>query len=851
MRQHPAHIRSGIPRARTQPSGWVYQGDDPATSFEFQDGFDAYGQPTGGAQVACPRGFKKPADTPAGGETYLTTHSSREYAQSQTPYIVDRVAKTQTHELQDDGTLTLKELKSELATKGTHSGAVEWEIQSETINYYDGTAYQGLAAGQIGDFGARTASKTLVVTDAIVDEAYPSGSDAPDQSGKPAYLTADSPSWPAAYPDEFQNRIDGLSGRAGYIHESGNYYVWSDRTRYDFQDSNASTSKGLVTGRKDPLGNETTIEWDGSFNYLPKQVTDPQGMVREATYDTRTFKPHEVTSPNDNRTRMRYTPLGMVKTKAVMGKSSETKGDTLAEPGTEYTYDLKAFDTSQEPVSVTSIQRVHHTNASYSPSAPDETIKTVEYSDGFGRKAQTRVQAEDLDFSDAGMGSGSITDDFSGSAPASGDPRVRVTGWKRYDNDPDIEARHRREAKQMCRDDALSPRRRCRRHRREVRCEYRRICEPQQMSDEYVRVSGNVVEKWEPFFSEGFDFEDVATSPTGQSVQMHYDARGRTVRPDGGQNRVIFGVPGSIGAPDITTPGSFEPTPWERYTYDATDNAGRTPVDAPSEHHDTPTSVVFDAKGRTIKTVERNGRSSSDKLVTQTDYDIRGNVTKVIDPEGRDAAAQVFDLADNKLRTESIDAGHSVSVFDAAGISIETRDAKGGLSLKRADNLGRTTHVWGRDGSGESVRLCERVIFGDAAGGPSSPKDDNHYGPEISQSLLLRLAVCPILASHFSTMPPASPPRTQSIVSNTLRCLATEFCEISGPGKPYRHYDEAGRVNFEAYDFKGKQIQAHIFQKTPSRGTAECAKRGVKPWTRCRRHRGNVRHEIRAFCKPQ
>jgi len=47
MRQHPANITSGIPHARTQPSGWVYQGDDPAT-----------------------------------GETHLTTQSSREYAQS-------------------------------------------------------------------------------------------------------------------------------------------------------------------------------------------------------------------------------------------------------------------------------------------------------------------------------------------------------------------------------------------------------------------------------------------------------------------------------------------------------------------------------------------------------------------------------------------------------------------------------------------------------------------------------------------------------------------------------------------------------------------------------------------------
>jgi hypothetical protein len=38
---------------------------------------------------------------------------------------------------------------------------------------------------------------------------------------------------------------------------------------------------------------------------------------------------------------------------------------------------------------------------------------------------------------------------------------------------------------------------------------------------------------------------------------------------------------------------------------------------------------------------------------------------------------------------------------------------------------------------------------------------------------LLRLADAPILASHFSTMPMASPARTQCVVSTHLLCLAT------------------------------------------------------------------------------
>ena len=93
---------------------------------------------------------------------------------------------------------------------------------------------------------------------------------------------------------------------------------------------------------------------------------------------------------------------------------------------------------------------------------------------------------------------------------------------------------------------------------------------------------------------------------------MFYDPRGhaiRTLNPDGSEQRVIFGVPGTIAAPDLTHPDSFEPTPWEAYTYDANDNAGRThPAESAAyQHHwNTPASILIDALGRTIKAVERN-----------------------------------------------------------------------------------------------------------------------------------------------------------------------------------------------------------------------------------------------------
>ena len=85
---------------------------------------------------------------------------------------------------------------------------------------------------------------------------------------------------------------------------------------------------------------------------------------------------------------------------------------------------------------------------------------------------------------------------------------------------------------------------------------------------------GRVVEKYEPFFSTGFGYAPPTDAQFGQKATMFYDPRGqviRTVNPDGSEQRVIFGVPD--GSDD---PGRFTPTPWEAYTYDANDNAGRT-----------------------------------------------------------------------------------------------------------------------------------------------------------------------------------------------------------------------------------------------------------------------------------
>src|SRR5262249_50203710 len=149
-----------------------------------------------------------------------------------------------------------------------------------------------------------------------------------------------------------------------------------------------------------------------------------------------------------------------------------------------------------------------------------------------------------------------------------------------------------------------------------------------------------------------------------------------TVRPDGSEVRVLYGIP-----PDLTYPDKFTPTPWEGYTYDPDDNAGRThPADPLAQSYayqwNTPGSVTFDAFGRTVDSVERTRDLPAkagdplpphQELHTQSIFDIQGNLLTVTDASGRIAQRHVYDAEGHPLRLESIDSGVRRMVLDAAG----------------------------------------------------------------------------------------------------------------------------------------------------------------------------------------
>jgi hypothetical protein len=549
------------------------RGDEPMTQFTFTEDYDEYGQPRSQISIAVPRGRNFQVAAP--GEPYLATHAVTTYAHrdDEQHYLIGRVSRTINYEILNDGSPSVFQLRQQIL-----DGTAFTRLIGQTLNFYDGPAFQGLSFGQIGDFGALVRSEALVLTDDILQDAY--------GNEQPPYLQS-SPNWSADYPDEFRTL---LPARAGYVYHTGGdyatgYFAVTKQQRYDFHDD-PRNGRGLVKATRDPLGRETTVGFD-EFALLPTVVTDPVGLITTAVYDYRVLQPKEVTDPNGNRSAFTFTPLGLLESTIVMGKLGENAGDTLEVPGSLLLYDFHAFARDGEPISVRTIKRVHHVNDTDVPLPErDETIQTVEYSDGFGRLLQTRTQAEDTFFGDQNFGDAGLPSDQTRNADAVGQqraandpPRVVVSGWQTYDN------------------------------------------------------KGRVVEKYEPFFSAGFDYAQPTDKQFGQKATMFYDPRGqviRTLNPDGSEQRVIYGVP-----VDLSDPKKFKPTPWETFTYDANDNAGRTHAASSGKysiHWNTPASALIDPLGRTIKTVARNGASPADWFVTQSTYDIQGNLLTVSNP---------------------------------------------------------------------------------------------------------------------------------------------------------------------------------------------------------------------------
>jgi hypothetical protein len=431
------------------------RGNDPMSSFSFSWEYDEYGQAKKQLSVALSRGIDPltgTSFTPQSGkyvppaplmaaEKYLATCSSTSYIYKGN--MLD--------DEDEDGIFMMNRTEQSKGFDCTYSGAALSVINfyksivngfniggilSHSLHYYDGSAYTGLALGQLGLYGALVRSETLISTDAIYTDAYGS---------LPQTLQA-SPSWSAEYPTAFRTQYPA---RGGYLYYTTGaytpgYYVRSAANAYDFQ---SGGGKGLIVASRDPFNANTVIVYD-SYQLLPVSVTDAEDNTTTAEYDYRVLQPDKVTDINNNISAFDFSPLGLLRATALIGKGTE--GDYKAatggfydkyEPSTRLEYNFFSFINSRNPVWVKTIKREYH----YQQSVNNDTITSVEYSDGFGRLIQTRTQAEDVIFGNTAVervtGSSGLPATQGTNANTIGVERdydaplnVVVSGWQVYNN---------------------------------------------------------------------------------------------------------------------------------------------------------------------------------------------------------------------------------------------------------------------------------------------------------------------------------------------------------------------------------------------------------------------------------
>lgn len=545
----------------------------------------------------------------------------------------------------------------------------------------------------------------------------------------------------------------------------------------------------LPQAMKDQFGAITRVEYD-QYDLLPRKTVDPVGNVvsvetRDAdgrdiiAIDYRVMQPWLMTDPNGNRSQVVFDTLGLVVGTAVMGKMGENKGDSLdgfkadLEQGeidaffndpkgpmaasllesatTRIIYDVtrcQRLKKKDRPVFSVTLARENHV----SDPLPPEGLKILAsfgYSDGFGREIQKKIPAEPGN---------------EGAVPAV--PRWVGSGWTIFNN------------------------------------------------------KGKPVKQYEPFFTDTHEFEFAREQ--GVSRTLFYDPLLRvvaTLHPNHTYEKVVFGPwqqrvfdvndtlhptqcydPLKNKLPDHSfnpaddpevgqyfqrlPEGEYLPT-WYDLRMDSakalkewpdTDGQGcplpdnarrrdeeRRTAEKAARHSSTPVAAHFDTLGRTFLTITDNGvdeKGREQKYQARIKLDIEGNQRAVIDSKNREVMRQEYDLLGHIIKQAGMDAGTRWLLNDVTEKPVRIWDSRGSTSRTEYDKLRRPlrSYIKGTDPQDPGREILFGLLtYGDGA----------DTGLTESQRL-----------------------------QDNLR------------GKIYKHFDSAGVITNETYDFKGNILHS-------------------------------------------
>ena len=396
----------------------------------------------------------------------------------------------------------------------------------------------------------------------------------------------------------------------------------------------------------------TTLTWDTDGLVLT-QVVDPLGNTVQSTPDYRTLTPEQVTDPNGVIQEVATDPLGRVTATAIRKPdgAGSYEGDDLDHPTVQITYADDRYSSSGLPNRVVTVARTTHYDDGANPTSA--TLTTTAYTDGSGNIVQEKVPAApgEAHYVDS---SGVLQ------TQANANPRYIGTGRVIVDN------------------------------------------------------KGNVVKRYEPFFSTTDEFEDEdELVEWGVSPRFHYDPIGRNIQVD-----IPIAAATSGTDPYEYATKTFVYSPWAVQAFDELDNWN----DAGNPHYDTPTVTALDPLGRVFLTTQSpDGTAEYDTRVV---LDVQGNPLSVVDPRGNTIQVQRFDMAGRPVFTgaadegydpanPTTDKGHNVVLLDVQGQPLTTWRS-GDLRVRlEVDALRRPVARYAKEGTA-SERLVEYRVYGES-----------------------------------------------------------------------------------------------------------------------------------------
>ena len=472
-----------------------------------------------------------------------------------------------------------------------------------------------------------------------------------------------------------------LRAQGGYADLDGDGCQWSPSPRPFYSADPAAPDPAfarqhfyLPQGATDPWGNVARVRYD-DHDLLVAQTTDAVGNTTLAACNYRVLRPWLVTDPNANRSGVRYDAVGMVVATALMGKlqpDGTDEGDHLDastdepsagdDPTTRLDYDLSAYQTwaadpardtgHPSPAWVRTRARVRHKD----PATP--WLETYTYSDGLGRVALSKAQAE-ADPAPQRDGGGRLVRDPHGSLVfQSAATRWVGSGRVVYDN------------------------------------------------------KANPVKTYEPFFDSSPVYDDETDLVDwGVTAITRYDPLSRAIRvdnPNGTFRTVDFDPWRQVNFDENDT---VLASGW--YQARQAGQLGPAEADAAAKaaaHTATPSVSDLDALGRVIRTVVDNGPGG--QYPTLLGLDIEGNIRTTTDALGRKILIQDYNLARTEIHHFSADAGERWLATDVAGQPLAAWDSRAAHVRHGYDALRRPASLYVSQGNNPE-RLAEQIAYGE------------------------------------------------------------------------------------------------------------------------------------------